>query len=460
MADPEVSDYLQKQDERERRRGTAWDEQKVAGVTVQESSTTTLPPNSRFAFVKNGNYLSTDEVDTQITHDKPLYQFDLAADDVWVVGGTDRNAYAPGHEFEGSLAFQLSDAPPTDAALLPADVDTLEVGYATLYAQSLTGVPHESFTYSKGGAVLHIENGDADLRVYKDGDVAASLPQSEWVVDPFEDRRFVWDPSKFPVVRFKGDLYGAGDVTGFLRIRDTDGEAHLVELGTVGIEDDPLLEIFNHQMHLRVEASSSVTGSQTASLGPLQFQNRVDTALPERSKAIPVRDVSVSDAPGDDGWTVVRVYRIDIERREASTVVSRLHLENTGQPANAMFRAVHRDFLTFPDAVDPDDDSNWIAPSADVPSLVRETSVEVLDPSVAASDSVTIATFSDDDGQTKIRGEKELTASIEAGGGDTSSQTREGATPVSELDYLVLVAQVGNPTSSIELITPETTQRW
>lgn len=438
---------------------TAWQEMRTAGANIQESSSTTVPPNSRFVFVRNGTLLNQDEVEAQITHAQPLYEFPLQANDEWIVGGADRNAYAPGYVFESGISFQ-TDAEAPSGQLLPDHLDLVEAGYATLFDQALSGVAHQDFAYSKEGAALHIERYDADIRIYKNGDVAAMLPRTEWEFDPFTARGFNGDPSDFWLVRIVGDLYGAGDITFFLRIRDQDGHSHLKELGTVGITSAPVMRVYNHQMHVRVEAASSATGSEHARLGPLQFHNRLDGSLPERRKTDTIRGATVQDDLGATDWTVVRVYRIDIDKREASTVAASLRAENTNNSVNAMVRTVHRDFLDF-GAVNPDNDSNWVAPGQDTaPSNASETSVQVLDPAVAPADTVTIDTYTDTDEITKIRGSKELTTAILAGGGRQASQTREGASPFNELNYFVLVAQVNSAPGDVAILAPETNQRW
>lgn len=462
---PEVSQFLRKIEaslqsinNRQNAQNTGFDEVKSNGVLIQESSTTTLPPNARFSFIRNGNFFTRDEVGSNVTHDRPLYRFPLDADDVWVAGGADRNAYAPGFEFEAGIASKLSDPPP-EGKLLPEDIAVYELGYATLFDQSLTGVPNEDFSYTKDGVVLHIEPESADIRIYKDGSKTTSISKDNWDFDPYTDPNFESDPSDFWLIRPSGDLYGAGEIDIDIRLRDNNGNADTKTIGTLGISGNPLLRIFNHQLHLRVETTSLVTGSQQAFLGPIQFSNRVDDTPPSRSKTEVVRDATVADSPGDDDWTVVRVFRLEIDRREVSTVASRLRVQNAGQPVNAMIRSVHRDFLDF-GTVNQDDDSNWRAGSDSSPSDTRETSIEVLKPSVASSNTVSISTFTDDDGITKIRGEKELTTAIEAGGGRTTSQEREGATPISELLYVVLVAQVGNASSDVDLMEASFEQQW
>lgn len=456
MGDLDETRLLSSIDERQDRQGTAWGEVRTVGAELQESSTTTLPPNSRFGFVRNGNYLNPDTVDTDVDHNQPVYSIPLTADDTWVAGGTDRNAYVPGFESQGGIGFQLSEAPASEGDLLPPSVDVLEAGYATLLDQALSGVPNEDFAYGREGFALHIERGGpADIRVYKNGTVATSLARSDWETDPFSDPRFDWDPSRFIVLRVRFDLYGGGNATLLLRIRDTDGQAHLVELGTIGLRDDPLLRIYNHPMQLRVQAAGQVSGSPTADLAALEFHNNFSGTPPKRTKSPPYRDVDVNDSTGADTWTVVRVYRMDITRREAATFTRRLYVAEASTDTTTMLRSVHRDFLTFPDTFDQDDDANWIAPGT---AQVRETSLEEAN---LASDQVTIDTFTDDDDETKVRGEKEIIAPLTAGAGNrTATRDREGESPLSEHDYLCLLAQVGSTAENINLIEPTFEERW
>lgn len=449
----EISDYLGKLFSIQDLESTAWNEKKSSGVTVQESSSTTHPLNSRFSFVRNGNFFNMDEVDSTIVHDQPLYRFPLAANDVWVVGGVDRNPYVPGFESESGTSFQTSD-PPQEGSYLPEDLNLIEAGYGTLYNQALTGVPNEDFVYSKEGGVLHIEDSDVDLRVYKGGDVANSLPLEDWEFNPFDNPRFEWDVSFFGLLRPVFDLYGAGDFTFFFRLRDKDGKSHLKKLGTVGIRKEPLLKIYNHSMSVRMEASDTVTGEQNGFIGPLHYHNRYDDVQPSRNKRDFIRGAQVNDNLGDDNWTVVRVYRLDIDRREAATFSTLLKIVDDANSVNAQVKAVHRDFLDF-GATDPDNDDNWRAVGE---SLVRETTVERLE---VASDTVAINTFTDEDGIVKTRGEKELSgASVAGQGAFTESDEVAETTPMSELDYFALLAQVDGGNAAVDLFEFATNQIW
>lgn len=449
----DIEHLLGQLDQRQERQRTAWDEHKAAGVNVTESTSTTHPPNSRIAVVLDGVLLTADEVDTQITHNQPLYEFGLDADETWVIGGIDRNPYVPGFESETGISFQSSD-PSTGDSFLPSDVDLIEAGYGTLYDQALSGVPHQDFTYSKEGGVLHIENELVDLRIYKNGSAVTKLPRDEWEFDPFNHPDFEWDVNFFTVIRPVFDLYGAGDITFFMKLRDKDGISHLKKLGTLGVRKAPVLRIYNHSMSLRVEAPGTVTGNQSAFMGPLQYHPRYDGEVPSRTKEDPIRNATVQDAPGDDNWTVVRVYRIDINRREAATFLTNLRAEDSGANVNAQVRQVHRDFLSF-GGTDPDDDSNWRAPGE---SAVRETSVQVLD---VAADTVSIDTFTDTDQATKIRGEKEMSANSTSGKGNRSTPDQaRGRSPLSELKYFVLVAQIEGAAADADLLEKETTQQW
>lgn len=434
---------------------TAFDEFNIAGSELQEASSTTLPPNSRFVFVRNGAYLNPDEVDAQVTHTPPLYQLPLTPGDVWVAGGSDRNAYVTGFESAAGIAFETENAP-TDDGLLPDDLDLLEAGYGTLFKDTaLSGVPNENFVYRRGGFVLHLERNDADLRVYKSGTVAASLPREEWVFDPYTDPDFQWDPSFFTLLRVVFDLYGAGSATFFLRIRDAEGAAHTKELGTLGVRDGPLLDVYNHQVQLRAEATDAIVGSPTVSLGPVEFHNRFQGDAPARSKTSWYRSVDVNDTPSGSTWTVVRVFRIDIERREAGIRFTGLDVDEGATNTNVILRSVHRDFLDFSAGPDPDNEDSWRAPPG---SVVRETAIEEYE---AASDTVTISTFTDEDGVTKTRGEKELTAVTTSGTGNRQVQrAARGRSTFTEHAYLVLLAQVANVNENIDLITVTTEQRW
>lgn len=453
MSGPGPDSDLTEMNERANRQNTAWNEVEVAGTEIQEASTTTLPPNSRFVFVENGTLLNSDEVDSTITHNKPLYDIPLTADDIWVACGADRNAYVPGFETVASSGFELSESPPEDQ-LIQSDISVFESGYGTLFDQAISGSPHESFVYSKEGVFLHIEQFSADLRIYKNGSVAASLPMSEWDFDPFDHPDYDWDPSSFAVNRPKFDLYGGGDATFFLRLRDKDSVAHTKKLGTVGVKDDPMLRVYNHPVSIRAEAASSVDGSPAVSLGPVEFHNKFEGDPPERTKKVPYRDVSVSDSTGANGWTVVRVYRADIERREAALTANELSVEEDTTDVNAMLRVVHRDHLTF-GATNPDRDSNWRAPGD---SIVRETALQEFE---APVDEVSLDTFTDDDDVTRVRGEKELAAFTTSGAGNrTTKEVSRGRSPLSELKYLVLIAQAGSTNEPINLIRFGSGQRW
>lgn len=437
--------------ERSRRQTTGWLAQKDSGVRIQESASTTLPPNSAFNYIHNQRLLNEDEVKDQVVHNRPLHTVTVAPGDSWVISGNDLNAYVPGFDAVSGLACQFEDVP---GGLFVPEGIVYEGGYAVLHESGLDGVPHASHG-EKDGFVLHVEPRYVDLRVYKGDEVAAKLPREEWVVDPFTDSRFDFDMETFFVNRMNFDLYGAGDVDTEWMIRTKEGEAKLVEIGHLGVPDEPVLDAYNQPVSHRVESDVDVAETIEFSTGPLHFFTRAQDGVPGRTKHASYREITVPDSTDSAPATVVTVFRMDPDKVQGVAAVKRLSAFAEGNGLNVQVRSVHRDFLTWPAGFDPDDPTNWKAAGE---SHVTETSVE--EAKVAPGD-VTLDTFVDSDDVEKLRGDREgVVQTPDTGGSAESEGQSNDRSPISELLYLALVARVTDTNKIVNIIEVDFEQRW
>lgn len=467
MAWPEVSDYLDKLVDLFSASETSWGNLSVAGTSLQTAASTTYPPNSRFAFIFNNDFLNADEVGTNVTHNKPLYSVTATPGDEWIVQNQQRDFYIPGFDSGMGVASEFDSVP--SGQFVPNGV-TWEGGYAKLRTGDTTGIAVPA-TVSKQGAVMHVIENDADLRIYKDGEVAASLALDDWKFNPFDSPLFQFDLSKFFVLRIEYDLYGAGDFTFFLKIRRNSGFSELKKLGTVGIVDAPALIEYNLHPSTRVQLASDAASNVTYNIGPIEYHNEVNAALPDRTKGEALFNVDVSTTVTSNDETVIAVYRLQPDKVEVPVQVQQVAAEmaSSGNPKEGVVqvRSVHRDFLTFPNGVDPDDASNWLSLGAtpteasyvaSPPTSVRESAIEKLD---VGENDVTIATFEDDDGETKVRGEEEsfvdLTVENQA---RVESRDIDAEAFMNEFKYLVLLASLSDTSVDYRRIRANTAQLW
>lgn len=412
----------------------------TAGHHFMAAITTTLPPNQRFALIQDNDHLNPDEFDSEVTKADPLWDLTCDANQEQIVRTRERNTYFIGQEAVCGWAFQIRTNVP-DGQFLP-DGTTLEGGYGGLASGTLTGVP---FTdgYDKDGIFLNIQPDTADLRTYKAGSVDQQKANTAWDTDIFNNDTYQYDTSIYGVFRLEFDLYGRGDATLFARLGRKDlTQADTVTCETITAYTDPILEIFDMPVSLRLETGDTPVDW---SFGPMHYFNRVEEAVRSRTKTEVIRDPSVDksfDANGDARGepTVIAVYRQNPARVEAFNEVVTVSVNSPDADCRVEMREVHRDFLDF-GSTNPDDDANWQPPDN---QRRRDTAIDKLNVSPGT---VTIGTHTDGGRSGIPRGKQDAVAYTEGGGGkqeNTGGASEEDIT-LGELDYLALVGWiVGN----------------
>lgn len=423
---------------------TSWNELRSNGVELQEAASSTFPPNDRYIFVRDGEVLNRDQIDTLVTHTPPLYEFDVQPGETIIVRGKDRNAYIPGFDSTGAVANEVDDTGP-DGQYVPDGIE-IATGYALLRDGSEEGFP------------LIVTPNDVKQTVYKGGNEtkANSLEDGDWDFNPFDSPKFDFDLTKFAVKRQEFDLYGAGDCTQFFKIRDTNAKSHYVECATIGIEEDPLLAHYNLPNSFRVSADASRSNPYTVRVGPLHYYNRASVEIPTRTKETTIREATINSSIGSGNFQVLGVYRFKDDYEEATSIVNELNVKAGTSDCRVEAREVLPEFLSGLPA-----DSEWIAPGDQNPSETAIEGVEQGDSTNAGeydTGTVTISTFSPE-GKTIPRG-RQLDVVHATGGGSPAqagNETEQLQEKVSELKYVALLAQSD---SSIRRTTLDFRQRW
>jgi hypothetical protein len=424
--------------------GTSWNELRANGVELQEASSSTYPPNDRYIFIRDGEVLNRDQIDSLVTHAPPLYEIDVQPGETWIIRGKDRNAYLPGFDTTAAIASEVDDTGP-DGQYVPDGIE-LATGYALLREGSEEGFP------------LIFEPDDVRHTVYKGGteEVSSSLEEGDWDFDPFASDDYQYDLAKFAVKRQEFDLYGAGDCTQFLKIRDQEARSHYVECSTVGIIEDPLLAQYNLPNSVRVTADGSRSSAYTVRVGPLHFYNRASVEIPTRTKETTLRDVTVNSAIDSGSFQVIGVYRIKEGYEEVAVTVNALEVQAGSGDCRVEVREVLPEFLSGLPA-----DSEWIAPGNQNPDETAIEGVEQGDPANVGeydTGTVSISTYSPE-GKTIPRGRQIDVANADGGQGNSpgGKETEQMQEKVSELKYIALIAQAG---ASINRVTPDFRQRF
>ena len=426
-------------DDVDARTRTSWDERRVAGKEVQESSSTTYPPNARFSYIKNGDLLTNDERDVEVAHTPPTHTIEVEPGDTWVVRGTERNQYMPGIDSVAGIAWSIDEVP--ESQYLPDNVE-IDDGYATFDVGDIQG-------QTTAWRPTEIEG-----RIYHDGSVVSTVPISEWTHNPFEMDRFQFDLSEFAVKRRVFDLYGAGDFTNYLKLRNTDEEAEFIELYTIGVKEDPNLVEYDQPNSVRVENNGSET--ITVQFGPIHFFNIADAEARTREHFATYRDLTVTETLGSDDYDVLKVYRL--QKRQISVMLNTLNAESADGDFSLHVREVHPDFITWPDGFDADEPldayDDWRAPDK---IHAGDTAVQEAD--IDAGEA-SIATFADSDGYVKPRGRQlsdvETLASGSGPGGDTTATSTDVAAAMNELMFVAVIAQGAD----IDLYRQGFEERW
>lgn len=430
---------------------TSWDELRTAGKELQESSSTTHPPNSRFVVIRNGTVLNEDERDTFLTHQPPLYELTVQPGDEVIVQGTERNAYLPGSDFVTRSATEVETTGP-DGQYLPSGV-TIETGYA-----DLTGDAGFGPALPANGVVVEMTADDVVLQNYIGGTVSttASLEEGEWNLDIFDDSEgsygynddFRYDLSQFSLKAIRGNLYGAGDIDLYIKFRDLTGRGQYVKVATIGEVEDPITNRYNLFVTSARVSVNADADPFTLRVGPLNYFNEVTGTPPERRKNSVYRNVSVGSTLGADNFDVVTVYRADPDYRQATTQLDQV-TARAADDGRVEVREVHPDYLDF-GGLDPTIDSNWATPPNQRPN---ETSLQELD---AAPGTATLSL----DANNNRRGIQRGVVEFSGGQGNESAETKSGAVHenLSEFYYMVVGAQSAG--TAIDRIQVTTRQRW
>lgn len=424
---------------------SSWGELRSNGVELQEAASTTFPPNDRYIWNRDGEVLNRDQIDTLVTQNGPLYEFDVQPGETIIVRGKDRNAYVPGFDSSASIASEVDDTGP-DGQYVPDGIE-----FSTGYANLEEGI-------EQGFALEFIPN-DVIQRIYKDGSSvrSKSVEDGDWDFNPFTNQDYEFDLSEFAVKRQEFDLYGAGDCTQFLKLRNKDEESEFKECSTIGIKDDPILNEYNLPTSLRITADSSRTEQYTVRVGPLQFHNRASIEIPTRTKETTIRGATVNSAAiGSSSYQVLGVYRIKDTHKEVASIVNELEVKAGNSDCRVEVREVLPEFLSGLPA-----DSEWVSPGDQNP---METAIEGVEQGDAANvgeynpGDVTISTFAPE-GKTIPRG-RQLDVTHAEGGGNAAqagSETESLQEKISELKYIAVLAQSD---SSIRRTTIDFRQRF
>lgn len=423
---------------------TSWNELRTNGVELQEAASSTFPVNDRYIFIRDGEVLNRDQIDSLVTHKSPLYEFDVQPGETIIVRGKDRNAYIPGFDSTAAVASEVDDTGP-DGQYVPDGIE-LATGYSLLRDGAEEGFP------------LIFEPNDVRQTIYKGGTEVASnsLENGDWKFNPFDSEKFDFDLSKFGVKRQEFDLYGAGDCTQFLKIRDVEGASYYVECSTIGIVDNPILAQYNLPNSLRVSVDGSRSNPYTVRVGPLHFYNRASIEIPTRTKETTVRSATVNSAIGSNTYQVIGVYRFKENYEGVACIVDEMNVKAGTADCRVEAREVLPEFLNGLPA-----DSEWVAPGNQNPD---ETAIEGVEQGSSANvgeydpGTVTIDTFSPE-GKVIPRG-RQLDIVNASGGGNAANagnETEQLQEKISELKYVAVLAQSG---SSIRRTTIEFEQRW
>lgn len=423
---------------------TSWGEVRSNGIELQEAASTTVPPNARYIFIRDGEVLNRDQIDTLVTQVGPVYEFDVQPGETVIARGKDRNAYVPGFDSECGISSSVDDTG-SGGQYVPDGIQ-VDTGYANLVEGE------------EEGFVLSFRPNDVIHGIYKNASLVRenSVEDGDWEFDPFSASDYEYNLSEFSVKKQIFDLYGAGDCTQFLKIRNKDEESKFVEVSTVGIKEDPVLAEYNLPLTTRVSADSSRSDSYTVRIGPLQFFNRADVEIPTRTKETNIRSASVSSGIDSASFDVIGVYRIKESHKEVASVVNELAVKAASSDCRVEAREVLPEFLNGLPA-----DSEWIAPEDQNPD---ETAIEGVEQGDATNvgefnpGDITIDTFSPE-GKTIPRGRQLDVVNAEAGQGNSpgGQETESLQEKISELKYIAVIAQAGG---SIKRTTIDFRQRF
>lgn len=456
MVDTELVNQLREIKRIVQAENTKFNDLGIAGKDILAATNATLPPNQRFAMILDNDHLTLDEMAAEATAESPFYKFTTGASEEHILRTRERNTFFAGSESVGSVGFQFFDDIP-DGQFTPDGV-TIELGYGGLESGTLSGVPYtganDPSNYDKDGVFLRWNESTAELVTYKGGTITRRTPHEDFDVDPHTDFRFDWSLETFTEFVFRFDPAGSADV--WYKLRDDRGDEFFEHVASIGNPTEPLLEIWDMPVSIRVEGDTDLASGVEWGCSGFTYFNRTSGEPPFRNKSEVFRDPSVDNSTISSAQgTVIATYRQHPDRVEAVSRITGLEAISANADFKAETREIHRDHLTFPAGVNPDNEANWIAPSD---QRVRDTSLERLN---VDSGEVTIDTHTDLDGQTKMRGKQDAFLYAEAGQGqaDASSQAAIDVTTISELNYIVVIGRIaGNADPNYVLVRSE--QRW
>jgi len=423
-----------------KRFGTAYNELESVQPSVQERISTTHSMSLRHVVQDgSGAFLTDSEADALFNHEPPLLTATLDPGQERIIRSQTLNQYEPGSESVTGIGFQSLTAA-TDGYVPPGVI--VEIGFASHKEPEVDGDPLNS-----DGFVLRYTNSDVEYLAYKNNNEenSRSVEEGEWNIDIFDNKEYLFDPTQFAVYRNRMDLYGGGQSELEMRLRaknNEDGDeilpdAHTIRPVDVANENDPLLSEFNQPMSVRV-----INGSDSAysfGVGPMQFHTLGLNDGPSRDTEVIKTDVSISSSLGDNTGTIVGIFRLDPDKPEVPVILRemKVELDSTSQ---VEARIIRGDYLTSTTSLT--DDSNWVYPK---PHLARDTAIEMLD--VAPGD-VTIDTFTDEDGQTKMRGHTTGIATTQRQLTNTGGKRSDWT--LDRQRYIVFTARTRNQTAITE----------
>jgi len=432
--------------ERNEKNSTSWNELKVAQKKIFESSNTVHTKNSRFSLFVNGDYKTPDEFDSIVTVNKPLYEMTVQPGDTYIVQGKERNPYLPGTDYVSGFASQFNNSGPDGQYV--ADGVKIVLGLGNYLSGTLTDSAQQN-AGTKQGTALVIEPNEVTMGLYRDGNLQNQkrLTEGEWVFNPFASDDYQYDIEKFAVKRIEGNLYGSGSQNLHFKLRDVDtGEEKYMKVAETGDDENPALNEFNLFNSVLVDVDTSAD-SFTFSIGPLQYYNNTNSALPFRRKISTKRNLNVDATFGDTAGTVIAVYKKDPDNLQVP--VSFRVGAKAQTNGRVELREVHPNYLDF-GTINETDDANWGAPEK-----LRERETAMRELTAMAPGDVTI----NEDGE--VRGEQSVAVEYDGqsnvGGRSVPSKSQQSER-INEHNYLVAIAKHQSTTEDLiryDFITKE-----
>lgn len=417
-------------------KSSSFNEQKIAGKTAIEASSTTYAQNSRFGLYENGEWVTPDRFDTLVDKVGALYEVDVPAGGTYIITGKERNPYTPGVDYVSGFSSSAPDTGPP-GNYLPEGV-TLTQGLGDFR------------TGQREGIYIEFQPDDVLAGNFRDDAraITRSLEANEWDFNPFEAERFDYNLSRFVLKRIEGNLYGSGSQKMFFKLRNINtGKEEYIQVAEVGDPQNVIANQFNLFNQIKIDNQSA--DPFTLRFGPLQYFTGQDIDIPSRAKISARRDINVDANVTATVGTVIAVYRKDPDNIEVPvSVTAGAKAESDGE---VQIREVHPDYIDFA-TTDPTNDANWGPP----PNLrQRETALQRLN--FPPGD----ATLQNVNGSP--RGEQ-VAAVVYDGqataGGESPPSVSEQTADLNENNYLVATARHRNTAEDIIRYLLISEEKW